>query len=73
MRSTSVISETDKEDEFEAQTIDPEERQSGDIKSEVITAYFTAGGSYMLVFLALFMILITAASAASVDYWISYW
>lgn len=73
IRSISIVSEAESEKDFEAQQMDPEERQSGNLKPEVLVAYFKAGGSYFFIFLTIFMVLISAASAGAADYWIGFW
>lgn len=73
LRSLSTISEPEFQDKFEAQKLEAEERQTGNLKLSVVVAYFRAGGSAFFFMLTLFMILVTAASAAAADYWISYW
>lgn len=75
LRSVSSVSSGDGEniEEFEAQKMAAEERQSGNLKWEVVSSYFTAGGNWCFIMFALFMIFLTAAAAASVDYWISFW
>lgn len=69
------ISVQDGEDapEFEAQKMVDEERQSGNLKWEVISSYFGSGGNACFVIFALLFVLTSTASAASVDYWVSYW
>ncbi|KAM3966456.1 LOW QUALITY PROTEIN: ATP-binding cassette subfamily C member 4-like [Aphomia sociella] len=74
LRSQSSINEDGKElPEFEAQKMAAEERQSGNLRWEVIAAYFKFGGNVGFILFTMLMVLLTAASAAGADYWISYW
>ncbi|XP_059049067.1 ATP-binding cassette sub-family C member 4-like [Achroia grisella] len=59
--------------QFEVQKIAAEERQSGNLRWEVIAAYFRAGGSNFFVIFTILMIALAAASAAGADFWVSYW
>lgn len=70
-----AISVTESEDipDFEAQKMAAEEKQSGNLRWEVIYGYFTAGGSLFFLLFNILMILLTAASASAADFWISYW
>ncbi|XP_026324225.1 multidrug resistance-associated protein 4-like [Hyposmocoma kahamanoa] len=71
--STSSSGDGEDEEEFEAQKMAAEERQSGNLKWEVVSSYFTSGGNWCFIMFTIFMILLTASAAASADYWISYW
>lgn len=73
LHSTSSSGDGEDDKEFEAQKMTAEERQSGNLKWEVVSSYFTAGGNWFFITFTIFMILLTAAAAASADYWISYW
>ncbi|CAH0405949.1 unnamed protein product [Chilo suppressalis] len=72
-RSMSVTSEGEEMTEFEAQKMQAEERASGDLRWEVIVAYFRSGGNIWFILFTIFMVLLAAAAAAAVDYWVSYW
>lgn len=67
------IIETDDLEQFEAQKMADEERQSGNLKWSVIAAYFRAGGNICFLLFTFLLIILTAASSAGADYWISYW
>ncbi|XP_038209218.1 multidrug resistance-associated protein 4-like [Zerene cesonia] len=69
------VSSTDSEDlqEFEAQKMQAEEKQSGNLRWEVISSYFRAGGSVFFVLFAMLLILLASTAAAAFDYWISFW
>ncbi|XP_041974687.1 ATP-binding cassette sub-family C member 4-like [Aricia agestis] len=70
-----AISTTEEEDggKFEAQKMAAEEKQSGNLRWEVIAAYFRSGGNLCYIVFIMLLIFITAGSAAAADYWISYW
>nr|AJD79132.1 ABCC3 [Pectinophora gossypiella] len=70
---TKSVSESEKEPEFEAQKMKAEERQSGNLRWAVVSAYFRSGGNWCFVLFTMFMVLIAAASAAGADFWVSYW
>ncbi|XP_072936036.1 ATP-binding cassette sub-family C member 4-like [Epargyreus clarus] len=72
LRSISA-NEAEELPQFEAQQQAAEERQSGNLRWEVIAAYFNAGGNVCFLLFTAFMILLTAACAAGADYWISFW
>ncbi|XP_026764672.2 ATP-binding cassette subfamily C member 4-like [Galleria mellonella] len=65
--------EEEKLPQFEAQKMVAEERQSGNLRWEVIAAYFTSGGSKLFITFTVLMIALAAASGASADFWVSYW
>ncbi|KAI8429862.1 hypothetical protein MSG28_000362 [Choristoneura fumiferana] len=70
----STVSEaTSEQPEFETQKAVAEERQSGNLRWEVISSYFFSGNSYLYVFFTVMVILLATGSAAATDYWISYW
>nr|WBG67118.1 ABCC3 protein [Mythimna separata] len=69
----SVTSDSEDTPEFEAQKMEEEERQSGNLKWEVISAYFKSGGNVCFVLFALTIVVLSTVSAASVDYWVSFW
>ncbi|XP_053601473.1 ATP-binding cassette sub-family C member 4-like [Plodia interpunctella] len=73
LRSQSSTVETEQPKEFEAQKMKEEERQSGNLRWEVVRAYFTSGGNIFFIMFTVFMVLLAAASGASVDYWVSFW
>ncbi|GBP41931.1 hypothetical protein EVAR_31694_1 [Eumeta japonica] len=72
-RSTSIMSEKEQEEDFAPQTIAPEERQSGNLKWNVIASYFKAGGNAVFIITTILLIVATATAAGSVDYWVSFW
>ncbi|KPI93322.1 putative multidrug resistance-associated protein lethal(2)03659 [Papilio xuthus] len=67
------INEGDEQAQFEEQKMAAEERQSGNLRWEVVSTYFKAGGNIFFVIFTFFMVLMTAVSAGVVDYWVSYW
>ncbi|KAJ8734777.1 hypothetical protein PYW08_014027 [Mythimna loreyi] len=69
----SVTSDSEDTPEFEAQKMEEEERQSGNLKWEVISAYFRSGGNVCFILFALSIVVLSTVSAASVDYWVSFW
>ncbi|XP_021200213.3 ATP-binding cassette sub-family C member 4 [Helicoverpa armigera] len=73
LKTMTSVTEEDDGEEFEAQKMEEEERQSGNLRWEVIAAYFKAGGNACFILFALSMIVLSTTSAASVDYWVSYW
>ncbi|KAI5634802.1 ABC transporter domain-containing protein [Phthorimaea operculella] len=77
LRVLSTVSTTgetgEKLEEFAAQKVAAEERSSGNLKWAVVSGYFRSGGNWCFVFFVVFMILMAAVSAGSVDYWISFW
>ncbi|CAF4884021.1 unnamed protein product [Pieris macdunnoughi] len=70
-----AISATESEDleEFETQKMAAEEKQSGNLRWEVIRSYFRSGGNICFILFTIGIILTAAASAAAADYWISFW
>ncbi|CAH4030827.1 unnamed protein product [Pieris brassicae] len=70
-----AISATESEDleEFETQKMAAEEKQSGNLRWEVISSYFRSGGNICFILFTIGLILTAAASAAAADYWISFW
>ncbi|CAG9575807.1 unnamed protein product [Danaus chrysippus] len=70
-----AISTNESEDipQFEEQKMAAEEKQSGNLRWDVIYSYFTSGGNICFILFAMFMIVLAAASAAGADYWISFW
>lgn len=72
-RMMSVTSESDDTQEFEVQKMEEEERQSGNLRWEVISAYFRSGGNVCFILFALSIVVISTTSAATVDYWVSFW
>ncbi|XP_050673621.1 ATP-binding cassette subfamily C member 4-like [Leptidea sinapis] len=50
-----------------------EEKQSGNLKWEVISQYFRAGGNFCFIMFTITVVLMAAATAAAADYWISFW
>ncbi|XP_013195380.2 ATP-binding cassette sub-family C member 4 isoform X2 [Amyelois transitella] len=73
LRTQSSVNEAEQPQEFEAQKIKDEERQSGNLRWEVVSAYFTSGGNVCFIMFTVLMILLAAASAAAVDFWVSFW
>lgn len=74
MRVLSTKSTSDEDTrQFEAQKMVAEEKQSGNLRWEVIYSYFNAGGNTFFIMLVMSMILLAAASASAADYWISFW
>ncbi|CAK1599798.1 unnamed protein product [Parnassius mnemosyne] len=73
LKKSVSISEGEELEQFEAQKMAAEERQSGNLRWEVISTYFKFGGSFCLVAFTLLVIAMTSASAAAVDYWVSFW
>lgn len=74
LRALSTKSASDEDTpQFEAQKMAAEEKQSGNLRWEVIYSYFNAGGNIFFIMLVLAMILLAAASASAADYWISFW
>ncbi|XP_075985107.1 ATP-binding cassette sub-family C member 4-like [Anticarsia gemmatalis] len=74
LRSISSVNEGAEDlPEFEAQKMKDEERQSGNLKWEVISAYFRSGGSGFYITFMLLVVIMATVSAGSVDYWVSYW
>lgn len=69
----SVTSESEDAQEFEAQKMEEEERQSGNLRWEVISAYFKSGGNVCFILFALSIVVLSTTSAAAVDYWVSFW
>lgn len=59
--------------EHEAQKMKDEERQSGNLRWEVISGYFRSGGNLFFIFFTMFMVMLSVAAAAAADYWVSYW
>lgn len=59
--------------QFEAQKVKDEERQSGNLRWEVISAYFRSGGSLCFILFTVGLVLLATTAAASADYWVSYW
>lgn len=74
-RAVSVASSNENDDiiEFEAQKQEAEERQSGNLKWSVVTAYFRSGGNICFIAFTISMILIAAVATGATDYWISFW
>nr|ASU47346.1 ABCC3 [Cnaphalocrocis medinalis] len=73
-RTISVAhSETEDIEEFEAQKLQAEERQSGNLKWSVVTAYFRSGGSGLFIALTFFVMLLGPMAGGAVDFWVSYW
>lgn len=66
-------SETEDIEEFEAQKLQAEERQSGNLKWSVVTAYFRSGGSGLFIALTFFVMLLGPMAGGAVDFWVSYW
>lgn len=71
LRIKSELSEYD-ENEFGAQTIAAEERQSGNLKWSVLAQYFKSAG-LLVTFITVFLVLAAAAAGGGADYWVSYW
>ncbi|XP_045508072.1 ATP-binding cassette sub-family C member 4-like [Colias croceus] len=59
--------------EFEAQKMQAEEKQSGNLRWEVISAYFRAGGSICFILFTMSLIMLATTVAAGFDYWLSFW
>lgn len=73
MKMIPATTDNEEAPEFEAQKMVAEERQSGNLRWAVVSAYFRNGGSLCFIMFTIFMIMLTAASSASADYWVSYW
>ncbi|CAH2267214.1 jg2942 [Pararge aegeria aegeria] len=74
LRAMSTKSGTEEDTrQFEAQKMAAEEKQSGNLRWEVIYSYFTSGGNIFFIIFTMMMILAAAASASAADYWISFW
>ncbi|XP_047540734.1 ATP-binding cassette sub-family C member 4-like [Vanessa atalanta] len=73
LRTISTTESIDQGEVFKEQKMAAEERQSGNLRWEVMYAYFRSGGSALFILFNVIMITITAASGAGSDYWISYW
>lgn len=73
LRQQSSVKDGEELPQFEAQKVEEEERQSGNLKWEVITAYFRAGGSIFFIAFTVALVLLATTSAAAADYWVSYW
>ncbi|XP_050359934.1 ATP-binding cassette sub-family C member 4-like isoform X2 [Nymphalis io] len=73
LRAISTTESIDQGEVFKEQKMAAEERQSGNLRWEVMYAYFRSGGSAFFILFNVIMITITAASGAGSDYWISYW
>ncbi|XP_068628826.1 ATP-binding cassette subfamily C member 4-like [Battus philenor] len=72
MRTTS-INEGDEPTQFEEQKMAAEERQSGNLRWEVVATYFKSGGNIGFILFTIFVVLMSSASAGVVDYWVSFW
>ncbi|KAG6463316.1 hypothetical protein O3G_MSEX013801 [Manduca sexta] len=73
LRSQSSMNEDEDLPQFEAQKLADEERQSGNLRWEVIAGYFRSGGNVCFLFFTFLMVILATASAAGADYWVSYW
>ncbi|XP_028160238.1 probable multidrug resistance-associated protein lethal(2)03659 [Ostrinia furnacalis] len=73
MISSASTNENDDIEEFKAQTQEAEERQSGNLKWSVVSAYFSSGGNICFIAFTVTMILLAAVAAGATDYWISFW
>ncbi|KAM3966701.1 LOW QUALITY PROTEIN: ATP-binding cassette subfamily C member 4-like [Aphomia sociella] len=69
----SINEEWDELPQFEVQKMADEERQSGNLRWEVVSTYLKFAGSSAFVIFAMLTIFLTAVCAAATDYWISYW
>ncbi|XP_045761292.1 uncharacterized protein LOC123864713 [Maniola jurtina] len=68
----SVRSNENPKEEKE-QIMAAEERAKGNLKWEVIRHYLASVNSWLVVFLAVFAVLVTQFGATFSDYWLSYW
>ncbi|CAG5018109.1 unnamed protein product [Parnassius apollo] len=73
LKKSVSISEPEELEQFEEQKMTVEERQSGNLRWEVISTYFKSGGSFFLVSFTFLILAMTSTSAAAVDYWVSFW
>ncbi|XP_023934406.1 ATP-binding cassette sub-family C member 4 [Bicyclus anynana] len=74
LRALSTKSGADEDTrQFEAQKMAAEEKQSGNLRWEVIYSYFSAGGNIYFILFTMFLILGAAAAGSSADFWISFW
>ncbi|CAG5018112.1 unnamed protein product [Parnassius apollo] len=73
LKKSVSISEPEELEQFEEQKMAAEERQSGNLRWEVISTYFKSGGSFFLVSFTFLILAMTSTSAAAVDYWVSFW
>nr|AUO38741.1 ABCC3 protein [Spodoptera frugiperda] len=73
LKTMISVNEGEEVQEFEAQKMKEEERQSGNLRWEVISAYFRSGGHVCFILFALLVVVLATTCAASVDYWVSYW
>nr|AKC34056.1 ABCC3 protein [Spodoptera litura] len=73
LKTMISVNEGEELQEFEAQKMKGEERQSGNLRWEVISAYFRSGGNVCFILFALLVVVLATACAASVDYWVSFW
>nr|AKC34055.1 ABCC3 protein [Spodoptera litura] len=73
LKTMISVNEGEELQEFEAQKMKEEERQSGNLRWEVISAYFRSGGNVCFILFALLVVVLATTCAASVDYWVSYW
>ncbi|XP_022822572.1 multidrug resistance-associated protein 4-like [Spodoptera litura] len=73
LKTMISVNEGEELQEFEAQKMKEEERQSGNLRWEVISAYFRSGGNVCFILFALLVVVLATACAASVDYWVSFW
>ncbi|CAH2068593.1 unnamed protein product, partial [Iphiclides podalirius] len=67
------INEGEELEQFEEQKMAAEERQSGNLRWEVITMYFKSGGSIFFIIFTFFAIFLASAAAGATDYWVSFW
>nr|UEO57357.1 ABCC3 [Conogethes punctiferalis] len=73
-RTISVAaSETEDIEEFEAQKLQAEERQSGNLKWSVVVAYFRSGGNYCFILFTFIVVVLGSIAGGAVDYWVSFW
>lgn len=55
------------------QVLEAEERAKGNLKWAVIQHYLQSVQSWLVLFMAVFSLLLTQAGATFSDYWLSYW
>ncbi|XP_046974021.1 uncharacterized protein LOC124540463 [Vanessa cardui] len=69
----SVRSDEKDTREEKEQVLEAEERAKGNLKWAVIQNYLSSVKSWLIVFLAVFSLLLTQTGATFSDYWLSYW
>ncbi|XP_050352389.1 uncharacterized protein LOC126774816 [Nymphalis io] len=73
MSRVSVRSDNKDTQEEKEQVLEAEERAKGNLKWAVVKDYLMSVKSWLVVFMAVFSLLLTQTGATFSDYWLSYW